>query len=250
MNKIKLLGQGISIGSKNDFENTIVHFAQLRVSKTVFVANVHMLVEAVRDRAFGKIFNEADIVTPDGMPLCHALKFLHHVEQERMAGMDLLSNMLEKAEQNNISVFFYGSTPETLAKIQSKCVNRYKNLTIAGAYSPPFRPLTETEQTESITLINDSKAGMVFVALGCPKQEQWMALMKGKINAVMLGVGGAFPVFAEEIKRCPVWMQKYSLEWFYRLIQEPQRLWKRYLITNSYFIYLFCKQVLLKKIVQ
>lgn len=247
MNKIKLMGCGISIGSKSDFEKTILHHAQIKASKTVFVANVHMLIEAVQSKKFGKMFNDADIVTPDGMPLCYALKRLHRIEQERVAGMDLLSNLLQKAEENKISVFFYGSTPETLTKIRARCMATYRNIDIAGMYSPPFRQLTEIEEADIVTLINNSQAGMVFVALGCPKQEQWMTQMKGKINAVMLGVGGAFPVFAQEIKRSPAWMQKYALEWLFRLIQEPQRLWKRYLYTNTHFIYLLFKHILLKK---
>ncbi len=248
MNKIKLLGQGISIGSKADIENTILHFAKLRASKTVFIANVHMVVEAVKDSRFGQMFNQADIVTADGMPLCYALKFLHKVEQERIAGMDLMPDLLGKATQSGISVFFYGATPETLSKIKSICATNYKNLKIAGMYSPPFRPLTENERDDIVTMINNSQAGLVFVALGCPKQEQWMDGMKGKVNAVMLGVGGAFPVFAQEIKRSPMWMQKYALEWVYRLVQEPQRLWKRYLYTNTYFIYIFFRQMFLSKI--
>jgi len=125
-----------------------------------------------------------------------------------------------------------------LKKIEQKALYEFPKLIIAGLFSPPFRKLSESEENEIVKKINYSNASLIFVALGCPKQEIWMKRMKGKINGVMVGVGGAFPVYAGITKRAPLWMQKTSLEWLFRMIQEPGRLWKRYLVTNSKFIFL------------
>ncbi len=119
---------------------------------------------------------------------------------------------------------------------------------VAGSWSPPFRPLTDTEKEDDIRRINDSGAHLVFVALGCPKQERWMAENKGKIHAVMLGVGGAFPVYAGLQRRAPEWMQKYALEWVFRLCQEPKRMWKRYLVTNTLFCILLAKELFMVRV--
>jgi N-acetylglucosaminyldiphosphoundecaprenol N-acetyl-beta-D-mannosaminyltransferase len=144
-------------------------------------------------------------------------------------------------------VFLYGSTPKVLEKIKDRIRSRYPGAIIAGAISPPFRELNETEIKEHIQQINESEAHYVLVALGCPKQEKWMATNYNSINAVLLGLGGAFPVAAGLQKRSPAWMQKLSLEWMYRLIQEPRRLFKRYFYTNTLFLWLLAKELLKKK---
>jgi N-acetylglucosaminyldiphosphoundecaprenol N-acetyl-beta-D-mannosaminyltransferase len=152
--------------------------------------------------------------------------------------MDLFPAVMKKADEKNLSVYFYGSTNEVLDSIIKKAQTEYKNLRIAGSYSPPFRTLNSEEKKQIIDTINNANPDFVFVALGCPKQERWMAEHKDKINACMIGVGGAFPVYAGIQKRAPKWMQSFSLEWMYRLCQEPGRLWKRYFYTNSLFLIL------------
>jgi N-acetylglucosaminyldiphosphoundecaprenol N-acetyl-beta-D-mannosaminyltransferase len=200
-----------------------------------------MLVEAHNDNSFATVVNTADMVTPDGMPLIWAIRLLHNHQNERVAGMDLLPALLKQASEKNVSVFFYGGSQKMLAATAKYVTEQFPSLKTAGLYSPPFRPLTVVEEEETVAMINNSGAGLVFVVLGCPKQERWMAAMKGRIHATMVGVGGALPVLVGEQKRAPRWMQQNGLEWLYRLIQEPGRLWKRYFYTNTVFLWLLLK---------
>jgi N-acetylglucosaminyldiphosphoundecaprenol N-acetyl-beta-D-mannosaminyltransferase len=239
---MKILNLDISTVLFVDLVNLITIIAVSKESSYVCVANVHMAIEGYKDKGYSEIVNQADIVTPDGMPLVWALRLLYGIEQERVAGMDLLPSLLEKAEEMQLGVYFYGGTPELQTSTEDFVSRQYPNIKNKHFESPPFRPLTEQEEMECINRINASGAHLVFVALGCPKQEKWMAHMKGKINACMLGIGGALPVLVGMQKRAPKFMQKYGLEWLFRLIQEPRRLFKRYLYTNSLFILLLIKQ--------
>lgn len=248
MKKKKVLSVLLSTGSFLDFLDRISRMGQSRQSSCVYVANVHMCIEAWLDQSFATVVNAADIATPDGMPLAKGLKLLYGIKQERVDGMRLFPELLTRAEFDNLSVYFYGSTPHTLKNIISRVKSEHYNLKIAGYQSPPFRPLTQTEESFVIQRINDSGANIVFVALGCPKQEKWMASMKGKIKAVMIGVGGAFPVYAGFQRRAPEWMQKTCLEWLFRLYQEPRRLLKRYFITNSLFLFLIVRELIKKRV--
>jgi len=246
--KCSFLGANITIGSYESFIDQIFNLAQARISSYVCVMNVHMLVEAHQDKNFAQIVNEADVTTPDGMPLAKGIKLIHGFEQDRVAGMDLLPDLLKEAERKNLKVFFYGGTHD-IQTITGEYVHRvYSGLKTTGFHSPPFRPLTIQEEEEVIKKINDSGTNLVFVALGCPKQEKWMASMKGRIHACMVGIGGALPVMVGMQKRAPKWMQKYSLEWLYRLYQEPGRLWKRYFYTNTLFLFLFVKEFLKSRV--
>ncbi len=209
-----------------------------------------MMIEAQFDKSFANIVNNADIVTPDGKPLCWALKLLYGIRQERIAGMDLLPVLLKIAKEENISVYFYGGTQEILSHTGLFISRYYPSLKVAGMYSPPFRKSTIREDEDIIEEINNSGAGLVFVVLGCPKQEKWMAAMKGRINAMMIGIGGALPVIIGMQKRAPHWMQKSGLEWLFRLMQEPRRLFKRYLVTNSIFLYLLLKEFIKIKLIK
>ncbi|UAB84820.1 WecB/TagA/CpsF family glycosyltransferase [Zunongwangia sp. SCSIO 43204] len=229
-----------------EFLKEIVKLAEKGFSSYVCVANVHMVVEAYRDKAFSRIVNNADLVTPDGMPLAKGLKFIYGIDQERVAGMDLLPALLKIAEESKIKVLFYGGTDLILEQTKSYCEVNHPDLNIVGLISPPFRELSLWEEQNYTELINSSEAGLVFVALGCPKQEKWMANMKGKIDACMIGIGGALPVMVGLQKRAPSWMQKASIEWLFRLMQEPKRLFKRYAYTNSLFLYLMLKEKLYK----
>lgn len=207
-----------------------------------------MTIEAYWDPKFAEMVNNADLITPDGMPLAKAMKLLYGFQQDRVAGMDILPDLLRKAEEENLGVFFYGGTDEMLQKTKTFVQLTYPKLKEQAYYSPPFRALTAEEEDSVIQRINDSGAHLVFVALGCPKQEKWMASMKGRINACMLGIGGALPVMIGMQKRAPMWMQKMSLEWLYRLFQEPKRLFKRYLVTNLLFLCLLIKTLIMKKL--
>ncbi|MEJ2883516.1 WecB/TagA/CpsF family glycosyltransferase [Pedobacter sp. GR22-6] len=236
--KKRIISIDISNGTYDDFVSAIMNYAREKISSYVCVANVHMLVEANDSVEFQKIVNDADLVTPDGMPLAKSFSILYKQQQDRVDGMSLLPRLLKESEKESFSVYFYGGAQGTLDATSDFIKSNYPDLKVAGLYSPPFRPLTAEEDAEIAKKITDSGANLVFVVLGCPKQEKWMASMRGKIPAIMLGIGGALPVLVGQQKRAPKWMQKSSLEWLYRLAQEPKRLFKRYFYTNSKFLYL------------
>lgn len=160
--------------------------------------------------------------------------------------MDIFPDLLKRAEKSGKSVYFYGTTEELLKIIVHKAKADFPALPIAGSYAPPFRPLTKQEDEMIIAKINEARPDLVFVSLGCPKQERWMAEHKNKINACLLGLGQAFSVYAGKEKRLPKWMRNLSLEWVYRLFLEPSRLWKRYLYTNSYFVFLTVRHLTIR----
>ena len=242
LTKERILSINISKGKRAEFVQSILELGRQKKSSYVCVANAHMLVEAHWSNAFQRVVNDADIVTPDGMPLAKSFKLLYGIEQDRVDGMSLLPLLLEKSIAENLAVYFYGSSAAIIEHTQSFIKKDYPALNVVGMYSPPFRYLTEAEETTVIDKIANSGANIVFVALGCPKQEQWMAEMKDRIPAVLVGIGGALPVLIGIQKRAPEWMQKSSLEWLYRLLQEPRRLFKRYLFTNTTFLYLLFKE--------
>ena len=210
----------------------------------VCVGTVHMVMESFDDPGFRKIVNSADIVTPDGMPLVWGLKLLGIKDAQRVYGPALTPYICEKASKLNVPVGFYGGTKIVLEKMIKNLKSRFPSLNVVYAYSPPFRPLTDEEDKKIIDQINSSGVRILFVGLGCPKQEIWMAEHKDKIKAVMIGVGAAFDFIAGVKPQAPKWMQNIGLEWLCRLMIEPRRLWKRYLYNNPRFIYHFGRQIL------
>lgn len=218
--------------------------ARLQISTMVCLSNVHMLMEAKGDQEFSQIFRNADLRLLDGMPLVWSYKFFHGYRPDRIAGKHLMQALLKHASNEDVSVFFYGSSPEKLTIAMSYLETQFPELKIAGHYSPPFRSLTAEEYHQHAELIQESGASIVFVALGCPKQERWMHTMKGRIPAVMLGVGIALEVLTGQQKSTPTWMENAGLEWLFRFYKEPRRLAKRYFVTNLQFIGLFLKTVL------
>lgn len=237
----QVVSLAISRGSYPTFLDRILVLAERRQSSYVCVANVHMCIEAYDDKSFAEVVNAADLVTPDGMPLAMAIKLLYGEAQDRVAGMDLLPDLLALAEQHEMACYIYGGSEAMLAQSKHYIEERYPHLR-CGYYSPPFRPLSDAELLGDAARINAFGAQLIFVALGCPKQERWMAHMKGKVQGCMLGIGAALPVLIGAQSRAPKWMQKASLEWLYRLIQEPKRLFKRYAYTNTKFLWLLMKQ--------
>ncbi len=231
----------------NDQAETILQWALAHESKTVCVANVHMLMEAYWNPEFGNILKSADIVTPDGMPLVWMMRQMGARQQDRVAGMDIMMALCELAQAMNVSVFFLGSQNEILSRMRSRLEQEFPKLKIAAMEPLPFRPLTESEDEALVTKIHSSGAGLVLVSLGCPKQEKWMAQHKGKIQAVMIGLGGVFPVYAGVHKRAPRVIRELGFEWLYRWVQEPRRLWERYTKTIPPFIWLATKQLLTSK---
>ena len=226
----------------------ITQWAAARESRYVCICNVHSVVTTTNDVEFKIAVNNADMATPDGAPIAWALRRLGHPAQERINGPDLMMKYLAQAERLGQSVFFYGSTEATLARLSVALNGCFPALRIAGTHSPPFRPLSREEDDRIVGMINDSGANVVFVGLGCPKQEKWMAEHRGRINAVMVGVGAAFDYHAGVIKRAPLWWQRNGLEWLYRLGSEPRRLFKRYMVTNTLFVVGFLRQVVTSKL--
>ena len=246
MKKRRILGSFVSVGSFKDFIESIFALSLEKKSSYVCVCNVHMLVEAQRENNFNEILNNADITTPDGMPVSKVLSWRYKVKQERVSGMDLLPELMKECANRNKSIYLYGSTNKVLEEIKKKANKEFSKVKITYR-SPPFRKLTRNEEVEIINEINIFNPDFLFVALGCPKQEKWMAKHKGKINSCMIGLGGAFPVYAGLQKRAPKWIYNNSLEWLYRLLLEPRRLLSRYFITNSLFIYYICIDFLINK---
>jgi N-acetylglucosaminyldiphosphoundecaprenol N-acetyl-beta-D-mannosaminyltransferase len=228
----------IDVISYLNARNRIIENAKSRQKGYVCFANVHMLIEAHLDKSFATQVNNAALVLPDGMPLVKTLGSFYNIRQERVAGMDMLPDLIEQAAKENLRVFFFGSTSQVLERVNYKIKTQYPNMQIE-LLSPPFeKSLDDQLYIDTITKIEPH---LVFVALGCPKQEKWMAVNSKKINAVLLGVGGAFPVYAGMAERAPAWIRNASLEWLFRLCQEPRRLFKRYLITNTLFICIVLK---------
>jgi N-acetylglucosaminyldiphosphoundecaprenol N-acetyl-beta-D-mannosaminyltransferase len=247
--RLKIISLSIHHLSFEESLEQVMKFALDKRSSYICFANVHMTIEAYKDRSFREKINKADLVLADGKPIAASCKLLHKKKQERISGMDFIPRILTKANEKNLSIFIYGSTNEVINALKEKINIDLPNIYFAGAISPLFRELTSEEIKNDIEEIINSGAHLVLVSLGCPKQEKWMAENSPKINAVLLGVGGALPVAAGIQKRAPKWMQNMSLEWLYRLIQQPKRLFTRYLYTNSWFIFLLGKNWV-KKIFQ
>ncbi|MGF1588227.1 MAG: WecB/TagA/CpsF family glycosyltransferase [Pleurocapsa sp.] len=225
----------------------ILRWAKTRASKAVCLANVHMLMEAERNASYRKVLHQADLVTPDGKPLVLMLRRLGILHQNQVAGMDVFENLCNLAEKAGISVYFLGSTPEILDKMKRRVSQEYPILKVAGMNSIPFMSVDEIRATRDHQLIeeiNNSGAGIIFVCLGCPKQEVWMSQYQGYIKGVMIGVGAVFAMYAGLTPRAPHLIQDAGMEWLYRLIQEPRRLWHRYSSTIPPFIYLASKQLM------
>jgi N-acetylglucosaminyldiphosphoundecaprenol N-acetyl-beta-D-mannosaminyltransferase len=207
-------------------------------SRYVCAANVHMLMEAHDSPDYMTVVNSADIVTPDGMPLVWMMRLKGQGDQQRVYGPTLMLHVLASAARENIPIGFYGSAPDVLKLLVERMRARYEGLNIVYWYSPPFRAMTLEEDARKIREINQSGARILFVGLGCPKQEIWMSEHRGKIQAVMLGVGAAFDFHAGVRSQAPPWMQKIGMEWIFRFANEPRRLWRRYLYHNPRFIIL------------
>ena len=205
-------------------------------SRYVCISNVHMVITAQRDAELAETMRKADMATPDGAPLAWMLRRLGFADQQRISGTELMLAYFKEAAARNESVFLLGSTEETLLGLRRALQGSLPILRIAGAHSPPFRALTDLEDAALVDRINDSGARTVWVSLGCPKQEKWMLAHRGRVNAVMFGVGAAFDFVAGVKPRAPQWMQKAGLEWLHRLANEPGRLWQRYLVTNTLFV--------------
>lgn len=232
----KILGVQIANSTYAEVAEKCLAWAWKHESRAVFFANVHVVMEAFDDVGFRAQLNAADMVNPDGMPLVWALRALGEPTATRVYGPDATEVLLRAAETSEIPVGFLGGSPNTLQQLLIEVRRRYPALNIVYSLSPPFRPFREAEDDAMVAQIAASNARMLFVGLGCPKQERWIMEHVGRIPAVMLGVGAAFDFLAGSKPQAPRWMMRSGLEWAFRLASEPQRLLGRYLKHNPRFV--------------
>lgn len=246
--KRNLFGIDYAIVDYESASDIIVEHAAAHDSFGVSALAVHGLVTSIKDRAVGDRVKTIDMVVPDGQPVRWALNSFYNVGMtDRVYGPTLTLHVLEKAAEQKLNVYLYGSTEQTLAAFSSFIESNYPGITICGIHPDRFRDATPEEDREDIEKINRAGAHIILVGRGCPRQEVWTADHLGKVNGAMMAVGAAFDFHAGTLKQAPKWMQDHGLEWLYRLLKEPRRLWKRYFVTNSIFIYLFIKHKLFRK---
>jgi exopolysaccharide biosynthesis WecB/TagA/CpsF family protein len=245
MKKYSIFGVNYCATNYDEASSVLIHEAKLRNSYACSALAVHGLMEAYKDEAFRKVVQNIDMVVPDGQPVRWAMNSFHGLNlKDRVNGPELTLHVLRKANQERLKVYLFGSKSETLEKLSNFINTTFPAIVICGTHPDRFREATESEDKLDVEKINASGANIVLVGRGCPRQEKWVSNHKGKVKAVMMAVGAAFDFHAKNIKKAPMWMQQSGLEWLFRLVQEPRRLWKRYLTTNTLFIFLFIRQKL------
>ncbi len=247
--KINIIGTDISVTSYEDVAAAVAAWLSNSTrnhrARYICATSVHGVITARHDAGFKTILNSADIVTPDGMPLVWALRSFGAAGQQRVYGPTLMLHLCAAAERFSHRVFLYGGRREVLPLLREELVRRYPKLLVVGSYSPPFRPLTMDEDEQVKEMIRGSRANLIFVGISTPKQEAWMAAHREDFpGTVMVGVGAAFDFHAKRVRQAPAWMQRRGLEWLFRLLMEPARLWKRYLLITPQFLPLWSLQKL------
>ncbi|MEW6400369.1 MAG: WecB/TagA/CpsF family glycosyltransferase [Chloroflexota bacterium] len=235
---IQILGVSLTSTDYESASQELIRWARAGQSRFVCAANVHMLMEAYDSAPYKEIVHSADLVVPDGMPLVWMMRAKGQKRQQRVYGPTLMLHVLEAAAQEKLSVGFYGSRPEVLDALVKRMQAQYPALNAIFSCSPPFGELSPEQDAEIVKKIDRSGVQILFVGLGCPRQEIWMAAHRGIVQAVMIGVGAAFDFHAGLKSQAPGWMQAIGLEWLFRLATEPGRLWRRYLYHNPRFIFL------------
>jgi len=242
--RIPVLGAPIDIATWRESLNRIAGWVRAGEPRVVVTCNVHSVVTARRDPALRAAIDGADLGTADGMPVAWFLSLLRRQRQERIAGPDLMWHYCGEAAGRGEKIFLFGSTARTLGLLGARLQRDFPGLQVVGAIAPPWGEWSATLEDELVERINASGAQVVFVGLGCPKQEIWMDRQRGRIQGVMIGVGAAFDFYAGTVRRAPLWMQKAGLEWTWRLWREPRRLLGRYLRTNLRFLLGAARQLL------
>ena len=211
------------------------HLDDLR-GKYICVSNVHTTVMSYENEEYRKIQNGAAMALPDGAPLSSYSRRKGYKQAQRVTGPDLMLELFAISKEKGYRHYFYGATEETLQSMKEVLERDYPGIQIAGMYAPPFRALTPQEDAQIVAKINESRPDFIWIGVGAPKQEEWMYQHMGQLQGVLIGVGAGFDYLAGYIKRAPRWMQRMSLEWLYRLLQDPKRLWRRYFTSNVKFI--------------
>jgi N-acetylglucosaminyldiphosphoundecaprenol N-acetyl-beta-D-mannosaminyltransferase len=243
--RVNILGVGVSAIDIQMALCTIETWIERREPHYICVTGVHGVMESQRDAEVRLIHNSAGLVTPDGMPLVWLSRLMGFRHVERVYGPDLLLAVCERAVGQGYRHFFYGGASGVAGKLVARLQCRFPGLQVAGTYSPPFRPLTPEEDAAVVERINAAQPDIVWVGISTPKQERWMAEHVGRLTApVLVGVGAAFDVHAGIRRQTPRWVQRSGLEWCFRLLTEPRRLWRRYLINNPWFLWRILLQAL------
>lgn len=234
---VDLFGLPLTPTTYQEATTAILDAAQLRLPKLVSCHAVHAVVTMSREKALREMARAFDMITPDGQPVRWALNLLYDTRlRDRVYGPDLMLSVCRSAAEQGVSIYLYGGTPEVADQLPKKLREKFPKLQVAGSESPPFRPLSEEEDQHVVERINGSGAGVVFIGLGCPKQDVFAYEHRDRISAVQVCVGAAFDFHAGRKNSAPATMQKWGLEWLFRLCQEPKRLWRRYLVTNTLFL--------------
>lgn len=237
ISRVSILDVHVSCVDMTMAVRRITHAIQSDEKGYVCVSDVNALLHASADSELRQVFNDSVLTLPDGVPLVWAGRRAGSDTIERVCGPDLMPRLLEEAERHGWSSFFMGGSQETNDTLVSNLRRDFPDLRIAGHYSPPFRALSDTEEQDLMDRINTSGADIVWVGLGAPKQERWMASHRTRLDApILIGVGGAFDMHAGAVARAPRWMQRSGLEWSYRLAKEPRRLWRRYFRNIPLFV--------------
>lgn len=240
--RVDVVGTGISTAGVDETVDLILHPGEQGLG--VAVCNVHSVMSARRDSSLRAALSAADVATADGIPLVWALRAAGQPDQERVDGFTLFWATIEAGLPKETRHFFYGNTEATLERITARLRRDYPEIAIAGTLSPPFRSLTEHEQSDHLDVIRRSGADVVWVGLGVPKQERWIAEANPHLDGMALvGIGAVFDWVAGNVAKAPEWMQRAGLEWLYRLIREPRRLWQRYIWNNPAFLALLVSQL-------
>ena len=213
-----------------------MHLDALR-SHYVTFCNVHTTMESCKDPSYQKIQNSAALTFPDGAPIAKQLQRMEFADARRVAGPDFMDAMFRSSMDGKITHYFYGASPEAIRRLQECLPKRYPGIVIKGLYSPPYRPLTKEEDEAVMREINSSGADLIWIGLGAPKQEKWMASHEGKLHGVMFGMDAGFDFYAGTMRRAPKWMQRLGLEWLYRLFSDPKRLFRRYFVSNLQYLW-------------
>jgi N-acetylglucosaminyldiphosphoundecaprenol N-acetyl-beta-D-mannosaminyltransferase len=243
--RVNILGVGVSAINMAQALNAIEGWIAQRQPHYVCVTGVHGIVESQGDSSLRRVHNAAGLVTPDGVPLVWLarLRGLNHVE--RVYGPELMLALCDRSTSKGYRHFLYGGAEGVPERLANSLQRRYPELQIVGSYSPPFRPLTDEEDEQIVQAINEANPDVVWIGLSTPKQERWMAAHVDRLTApVLVGVGAAFDFHAGLKRQAPRWMQRSGLEWLFRLVNEPRRLWRRYLINNPLFTFLVLQQAL------
>ena len=240
--KKNLFGIDFALVDYESASDIIIEKAVRKESFSVSALAVHGLVISVRSKEIGEKIRCIDMIVPDGQPIRWALNSLYDVGlKDRVYGPTLTLSVLKKVQGEHLNVYLFGSTKKNLDRLAGYISRNFEGIHICGIHPDRFREATPEEDEKDIQTIIDSRAHIVLIGRGCPRQEIWVAEHQDKLDAVLLAVGAAFDFLAGTLKQAPTWMQERGLEWLFRLSQEPGRLWKRYLFTNSYFVYLWLK---------